>query len=91
MKDKSEIKTVWVNSEVGEQMMFAVPMESENEPVVDMYADIRMDALKADVVDLFDNLDAEIKDLYFKDELLNTLIRLNDSYRDGVLKIFDKY
>lgn len=39
------IKTVWVDSEVGRQLKFAVPVESENEPVVDKVEEIRKEII----------------------------------------------
>ena len=71
----------------GDNIKFAVPPSGENiNEIVN-----GIDELKMEVFGLFDTVDSEIKDLYCKDKFLDTLVKLNDSYRKGIVKIFEKY
>lgn len=92
MSDKSIIKTVWSDEPWGNQLKFAVPVESENVTVMDS-CDIRIESLKYEVINYLKSQLEMLEDWkYFecppetRKQVTTLKIVLSD-----IAKIFEKY
>lgn len=94
-KYESKIETVWVESEIGEQLMFAVPEESQNEPTVDMIKQIESEILNAfdesyeilEFMHLVSTATGHAQGLNVTEAKMKTL----EFVKNKIEKIFEKY
>lgn len=93
-KSESKIETVWVESEIGEQLMFAVPEESRNEPTIN-----KIDEIKKEILKYFDDCIADNENILSTDVDYSSTFKwimeadtdANIRAKEEVEKIFEKY
>ena len=83
-KCNQEVKLEWVESEVGQQLKFAVPESGMNEPSVDV-----VEELRGEISDFF----MGVREIMIKNygKYSNTVVVIHDMYSKEIMEIIDSY